>query len=257
MIDLIIAIASGLLEFFISIFTYRADANYALMTPMQAQLAVTVGSQVFGHLFGRKKRRRELAAANAERKEGKAAYMNLDFTNPYKDLKNPYDNMENPMEDLTVNLKQAEFKANQQAQQQVNTLDALKGAAGGSGIAGLAQSVLNQKVKKGQEASASIGLQESANSRLAAKGALSIDSARRGQEGRNQLAEAKGDFASMRLEKERTETLYGMGMQRTAAAKNASNNSMKSMIGGVGSALTGYAGTAEGSDLINSIFTKE
>jgi len=197
-------------------------------------------------MFGRKKRRRELKRANAERREMKQRYMNMDFSNPYENLTNPYRGMENPMEDLTVNLKQAEFKANQQAQRDVNILDSLRGAAGGSGIAGLAQTVYNQRVAQGQEASASIGLQEAANQRAATAAQMKIDSATRAQEAKNEAAIAKGAFKSMELEKERTETLYGMSLQRAAAARKAKNDAMKNLISGVGDSLTGYFGTATG-----------
>ena len=216
------------------------------MDPVTTKLLVSTGVQVLGSLFGRKKRRRELKRANAERREMKQQYMNLDFSNPYKNLTNAYENMENTMEDLTVNLQQAQFKADQQAQRDVNVLDALKGSAGGSGVAGLAQTVYNQKVKKGQEASASIALQESANKRLQPQAQFKIDSAFRGQEMKNQMAIAKGDRETQKLEQDRTETLYGMSMQRAAAAQQAKNAATKSLIGGVGSALTGYAGTAVG-----------
>ena len=227
------------------------------MDPVTTKLLVSTGVQVLGSLFGRKKRRRELKRANAERREMKQQYMNLDFSNPYENLTNAYENMENPMEDLTVNLQQAQFKADQQAQRDVNVLDALKGSAGGSGVAGLAQTVYNQKVKKGQEASASIGLQESANRRLESQAQLKIDSAFRGQEMKNQMAIAKGDRQTQKMEQDRTETLYGMSMQRAAAAQQAKNAATKSLIGGVGSALTGYAGTAVGSHNINALFDKD
>ena len=224
------------------------------MDPVTTKLLVTTGVQVLGSLFGRKKRRRELKAANAERKEMKQKYMNLDFSNPYENLSNPYTNMENPMEDLTVNLKQAEFKAGQQAQRDVNILDSLNASSGGSGVAGLAQTVYNQKVKKGQEASASIGLQEAANQKASAMGQMKIDTLERGQDAKNQLYEARGARESQKMEQDRTETLYGMSMQRATAAKNAKNAATKALIGGVGSALTGYAGTTVGSDNINNMF---
>ena len=227
------------------------------MDPVTTKLLVTTGVQVLGSLFGRKKRRRELKAANAERREMKQQYMNLDFSNPYENLSNPYTNMENPMEDLTVNLKQAEFKANQQAQRDVNVLDALKGSAGGSGVAGLAQTVYNQKVKKGQEASASIGLQEAANQKASTMAQMKLNTLEAGQDSKNQLYEARGARETQRMEQGRTETLYGMSMQRATAAKNAKNAATKALIGGVGSALTGYAGTATGAHNINAFFNKD
>jgi len=204
--------------------------------PAVDQAIVGVGVNILGGLFGRKKRRREKREALAEMKQMKAEYMNLDFSNPYANLENPY-------EDLTVNLKQAEFMAERQNQQQANTLAALRGAAGSSGVAGLAQAVYNQKVKKKQQAAASIGLQESKNQILSAKGDLAVQS-----------AERKGELMRRKLEQQRTETLYAMAMNRSAAALQASNNVTKSIIGGIGSSFASFAGTEYGAQAIGKIF---
>ena len=51
------------------------------------------------------------------------------------DTSNPYLNMENKFEDLTVNQQQAQFQAQQGAQQRADILASLRGAAGTSGIA--------------------------------------------------------------------------------------------------------------------------
>ena len=83
----------------------------------------------------------------------------------YKAMKfeNVYENMENVYEDLTINQQQAEFQAQQGAQQRANIMQNLRGAAGGSGIAGLAQMLANQGQLQTQQISASIGMQESRN----------------------------------------------------------------------------------------------
>ena len=65
--------------------------------------------------------------------------------------------MQNTYEDLTVNQQQAQFTAQQQAQGFANTMEGLRGAAGGSGIAALAQSLAGQQSLAAQQASASIG----------------------------------------------------------------------------------------------------
>ena len=75
-------------------------------------------------------------------------------------------------EDLTINQQQAQFEAQQGAQQRANIMDTMRGAAGGSGIAGLAQMLANQGQLSTQRAAASIGQQEAANRRLMAQGAL-------------------------------------------------------------------------------------
>ena len=94
--------------------------------------------------------------------------------NAYEDQKNAFEDMENPFEDLTVNTQQAEFEAQQNQQMQANIMSQMAGAAGGSGIAALAQSMANQGAIASQKASASIGAQEAANAKKAAEAELSI-----------------------------------------------------------------------------------
>ena len=67
------------------------------------------------------------------------------------EYKNPFENMENVYEDLTVNQQQAEFQAQQGAQQRADIMQNLRGAAGGSGIAGLAQALANQGQLQGEQ----------------------------------------------------------------------------------------------------------
>jgi len=83
--------------------------------------------------------------------------------NAYEGMKNQMEGVENAMEDLTVNTQQAEFEAQQNAQNQANIMSQMSGAAGGSGIAALAQSMANQGALQAQKASASIGAQEADN----------------------------------------------------------------------------------------------
>ena len=101
-----------------------------------------------------------------------------DYANQFENITNPYANIEldtqNVFEDLTVNRQAAEFAKQQSLQSQANIMQNLQGAAGGSGIAGLAQAMANQGALQAQQASASIGQQEAANQRLAAQGAERI-----------------------------------------------------------------------------------
>ena len=107
--------------------------------------------------------------------EQKEIYRNMEFKNPYTDIENPY-------EDLTVNQQQARFQSQQGAQQRANILGQLRGAAGGAGIAGLAQTLANQGALQAQRISATIGAQEARNKQLRAKGAAAADMAERGSQ---------------------------------------------------------------------------
>ena len=141
----------------------------------------------------------------------------------YKALtfENPYENMENAYEDLTVNQQQAQFQAQQGAQQRANVLGQLRGAAGGAGIAGLAQVLANQGALQAQKISASIGLQEAQNRQLRAKGAAAADMAERG-----------GEFTLQQAEMDRQATLLGMQQGMAAGANRALQQSYSNQMMG-------------------------
>lgn len=190
-----------------------------------AALGVIGGvSQIAGSLIGGRARRREQRAAQAQLKQRMSDYENMQFTNAYE-------GMQNTMEDLTVNTQQAEFLAQQQQQGMANTMGALQGAAGGSGIAGLAQAMANQQAQNLQAASASIGQQEAANQMAAAQQGAQI-----------QQLQAQGAMDIQDKEQARTETLLGMSQQRLAAANQARQQATSQLVGGIGSMVGGAAG---------------
>ena len=146
---------------------------------------------------------KERERQQAELDKQKAEYKQQKFENPFA-------NMENVYEDLTVNQQQAQFQAEQGAQQRANIMQNLRGAAGASGIAGLAQSLANQGQLQTQQISASIGQQEAANQLAAARGAASV-----------QIAERQGDQWVQQLEMDRQATLLGMQMGEATGANLA------------------------------------
>lgn len=152
-----------------------------------------------------------------------------------QDTSNLYANMENTMEDLTVNQQQAQFTAQQQAQGFANTMQSLRGAAGGSGIAALAQSLAGQQSLAAQQASASIGAQEARNQQLAA-----------GQASRLQIYERQGAEQSRALKARMSETELAMAMQEQAAANKARQEAIASAVGGAVNLGTGLAMGAVG-----------
>ena len=191
---------------------------------LPALMAIGGVANIAGSLIGGRARRREQQAAQSQLRERMSAYENMQFTNPYA-------NMQNTMEDLTVNTQQADFLAQQQQQGMANTMGALQGAAGGSGIAGLAQAMANQQAQNLQQASASIGQQEAGNQMAAAQQGAQI-----------QQLQAQGESAIQDKEQARTETLLGMSQQRVAAANEARAQATQQLIGGIGS----VAGAAVG-----------
>lgn len=188
-------------------------------------------------LLGRGKRRAAQRKANEEYALRKENYLNMDMSNVYGGAKNTFN--ENVYEDITVNTQQADFLAQQQAQSQANIMDSLSGAAGGSGIAGLAQALANQSTTANQKASALIGAQEQKNQLLIGKGELAVQKG----EQTAQMMRMKGAAKAQALEIGRTETLLGMSQMDKAAADKAIADANSALAGGIGkiaaSALTG------------------
>ena len=193
---------------------------------------------IAGGLIGGGKRRREQREAQSEFNRNKARYENLDTSNLASNLDNAY-------EDLTVNQQQAEFASQQQQQALSNTMGSMQGAAGGSGIAALAQAMAGQQSQNLQAASVSIGQQESRNQMQAAQGDMTVQS-----------MELQGAQQSRAAELDKTETLLGMSQQRLGAANQARDKATQSLVSGIGS-LAGGVGTAaatgEGDDFMAKV----
>jgi hypothetical protein len=181
---------------------------------------------IAGGIIGGKKRRSEQKTAQGLYDSDMAGYRNLDTSNPYA-------NMENTMEDLTVNTQQADFAAQQQNQGLGNIMGSMNQAAGGSGIAALAQSLANQQSQNLQTASVSIGRQEQANQTLAAT-----------QAGKIQMAERDGDVLSREMQREQSETELGMSQVRLGAANQARTDATQALVQGIGQVGGGVASAA-------------
>ena len=182
-------------------------------------------TKIAGGIIGSKKRKAEQRAAQKEMNMRKAQFEMADTSNVYKD-------MENTMEDLTVNTQQADFQAQQANQGIANTMNAMQGAAGGSGIAAMAQAMAGQQAQNMQQASISIGQQEQAN-----------QMAERNMASQLQQQERVGELQSRAAEKEKVDTLFGMSQNRLGAANQAMEAQRQSIIGGVGDMFTGAMGT--------------
>ena len=111
---------------------------------------------VAGGIIGSGKRKKEQRAAQREMERNKARYTNLDTSNLAANLDNAY-------EDLTVNTQAADFAREQAQQSQANIMGNMAGAAGGSGIAAMAQALAGSANQQAQQSAVSIGQQESAN----------------------------------------------------------------------------------------------
>ena len=148
-----------------------------------------------------KRAREDAAEAKKELDKGKELFSNIDTSNPYQ-------NLENTMEDLTVNKQAAEFQKQQSMQNQSNIMQQMRGAAGGSGIAALAQSMAQQGSMDAQKASADIGRQEAANQK-----------AERGMAGTIQMKEREGDMLSRNMQFGKISSMMGMSAGELVGAQ--------------------------------------
>ena len=176
------------------------------------------------------KAKKEAAAAQKKAKKEldakKKQYEALDTSNLNK-------NMENKMEDLTVNQKGMELQNQKGQQQRANIMDQMGGAAGGSGIAALAQTMANQGQLAAQKSGEMIGNQEQANQKAAADEASSIQD--------KQIA---GEEKSRDLQYNKTSALMGSAqgeMEAAGAAKDAAAQAQGDAIKGIGTSIMGAA----------------
>ena len=194
-------------------------------------VGVAGGAKAISGGIQKKKAKAAQATAQAELDAQKQAFENLDRSNPYA-------NLENTMEDLTVNQEEAQFTAEKQAQSQANILGDLRGSAGGSGIAALAQTLANQGSESARKSAVSIGKQEQANQMK-----------ERAEAGAIQKAERQGDIMSRNMEAEKVDTLMRMSGQDVAAERQAvaaADAKMWDGISQVGSSVSSGLGSIHG-----------
>ena len=184
-----------------------------------ATLGIGAASTIVSSVGGKKQRRaaarsqREALAFQREQQaileKQKDEYRALQFTNPYEGMANPF-------EDLRVATGAADFQAQQGAQQRADILGSLRGAAGSSGIAGLAQTLANQGAIQAQKISANLEQQEVRNELLRAKGASQVD-----------MQERTGDAMVQQAESSRQATMLGMQFGQAAGANAAYQQAVK------------------------------
>ena len=195
-----------------------------------AAIGSAVGSlgSIAGGMIGSGKRKREQRQAQGEFDRNKARYEGLDTSNLATNLENTY-------EDLTVNTQAAQFAAQGQQQVLANTMGGMNNAAGGGGIAAMAQAMAGQQSQNMQMASNSIATQESSNQAAQAQMAGSL-----------QQMELAGAQKSRSAELEKTETMLGMSQARLGAANAARDKATSSIIGGVTGLVTQGLSSLEG-----------
>ena len=171
--------------------------------------------------------------------EQKDVYREMDLTNPFADTQNAYaglgssfenlaagtknvyaggqnlyEGMENRFEDMTIDQRATDLQIQQGREQRANILQDLRGAAGTSGVAGLAQSLARQGELQAQTISAGIGQQERQNQMLAAQEGARIDQLQRGAGMQLQQMEMAGASEQQKLMLAGAAEARGLGITR-------------------------------------------
>jgi len=208
-----------------------------------------------------KKKEKKAQAALDKATKGLEA---VDTSNPFKDAKNAYaglenmyEGMENRFEDMTVDMRAADFQAQQGQQQRANILQGLRGSAGCSGVAGLAQALANQGQMQTQQIAAGIGQQERQNQMFAMQEGSRIDQMEREGQASVQAAEAGRqstllgmDYgalagANQAYQGSLSNQMSGMGMKADVYGAQSQNNMFSTLVG-VGAQVAGGIGAAGG-----------
>ena len=191
-----------------------------MMNPMSmgkaAGQAMGAMTSIAGGIIGGGKRRREQREAQKEHDIAKAKFQKLDTSNLAA-------NLQNTMEDLPVNTQAADMAMQGQQQAIANTMGSMAGAAGGSGIAALAQAMAGQQSQNIQSASADIARQEQANQMAAAREAASIQSQK-----------VAGAGTARDLQSTLVSEQLSMAGQRKQAADDARAKATEDIMSGVG-----------------------
>ena len=202
---------------------------------------------------------KQLARYNAEQvvqrkllEKQKAVYREFEFTNPYADMKNQFagmrnyfTGMENVFEEGVVDTQAAEFQMQQGAQQRANIMGALQGAAGGSGIASLAQTLANQGALQARQASVDIAQQARQNKILRAQaemqlqqqertGMMKADILQRQGAGQADMTQRGGAAMVQSAEMQRQSTLLGIEYGGMAGANAGVQSAYANQMAGFG-----------------------
>ena len=152
----------------------------------------------------------QLAEAQRKFEERLDAYEKSEF----KPLDEDALKQENVMEELEVDTQAQDYAREQFQQQQANIMAGMRGVAGGSGIAGLAQALSNQAKQQARETQVSISEQLRANRAMERQEAARLKS----QERAVTLANMQG---ANQFEIDKMTTLIGVAGEQVKGARQA------------------------------------
>ena len=180
----------------------------------------------------------------------KEIYKQFQLENPYAGVENVYEGMENVYEDLGVSTQAAEFQMEQGKQQRADLMRQLRTAAGGSGIAGLAQTLAGQGAIQARQVATDISLQERQNAMMKAQGAATVEQLERQGASAADMARRGGEAMLQEAEMSRQSTLLGMEYGGMAGANQAVQSAMANQMSAMGASVA--AQSAAASSLISA-----
>ena len=165
---------------------------------------------IVSSIVGGRARREEQAEARNKFRDRMSSFEQMDYfgSQPI-----------NPFANITVNQLAAQFQARQQQQMAADTMAQLRGAAGGSGIAGLAQALSQQQQGNLAQIAGNIGQQESRNQTLIGQG---------------EQFRFNAQLAAEQRVRDKNETLLALATQRKAIADQARKDATQALVGGIG-----------------------
>ena len=199
-----------------------------------------------GFLLGRRRSgrnnslQRQLAEAQRKFEERLDAYEKSEF----KPLDEDALKQENVMEELEVDTQAQDYAREQFQQQQANIMAGMRGVAGGSGIAGLAQALSNQAKQQARETQVSISEQLRANRAMERQEAARL----KAQERAVTLANMQG---ANQFEIDKMTTLIGVAGEQVKGARQAIADRLSykgQVAGAVGQVAGAVLGAAIASD---------
>ena len=151
----------------------------------------------------------------------RAEYEAFQFENPYATAQNYFAGLENQFEDVGVSTAAADFQMEQGAQQRANMMQQMGGAAGGSGVAGLAQALAQQGTLQARQVSVDISQQQRQGQMASAQAGMQLQQmAAQGATQRDMMRMQGGQMVQA-AEFGRQSTLLGMDYGELAGARGA------------------------------------
>lgn len=167
--------------------------------------------------IAQKMEREARARVDAQRAE----YEAFRFENPYATAQNYFAGLENQFEDIGVSTAAADFQMEQGAQQRANIMQQFRGAAGGSGIAGLAQALAQQGTLQARQVSVDISQQQRQGQMMSAQAGMQLQQMAAQGATQRDMMRMQGGQMVQQAEFGRQATLLGMDYGELAGARSA------------------------------------